>query len=196
MLAKRVKDRPEALELIARIQNAQDHLHSLYEEVRTYAAPLNHLERQAQSLDELLRQTWEDLAAERQGRSTLLLQERGPTDLTCAVDPRRLGQVYRNVLENALNACPGPVEIRARWAETTLDGRPAVQLALRDNGPGLTTEARARIFEPFFTTKTQGTGLGMAIARRLVDAHGGTIAVGLPDGPGAEIIITLPRSTP
>jgi signal transduction histidine kinase len=54
-------------------------------------------------------------------------------------------------------------------------------------------EQARRIFEPFYTTKTKGTGLGMAIAQRIVKAHGGEIAVGSSAGRGAEIIITLPR---
>ncbi len=77
--------------------------------------------------------------------------------------------------------------------EADLGGRPALRVAVRDNGPGLTEEQRRRIFEPFYTTKAHGTGLGMAIARRIIEAHGGTIAVG-GAGPGAEFVITLPRS--
>jgi signal transduction histidine kinase len=57
----------------------------------------------------------------------------------------------------------------------------------------LTAEQRARIFEPFFTTKTRGTGLGMAIARRLVEAHGGQLELGPARERGAEIVMTLPR---
>jgi hypothetical protein len=64
---------------------------------------------------------------------------------------------------------------------------------VRDNGPGLTAEQRQRIFEPFFTTKTKGTGLGMAIAQRILEAHGSRIAIGPPPGPGAEIQLLLPR---
>jgi len=60
----------------------------------------------------------------------------------------------------------------------------------------LSPEQRTRIFEPFFTTKTKGTGLGMAIAKRILEAHGGRIAVGGDSAPGAEIILTLPREGP
>jgi len=87
------------------------------------------------------------------------------------------------------------VVIEARWSAAVLNGRPAWRLAMRDNGPGLTPEQRQRIFEPFYTTKVQGTGLGMAIAHRIVEAHGGQLAVG-DDGPGAEIILTLPGGPP
>jgi signal transduction histidine kinase len=63
----------------------------------------------------------------------------------------------------------------------------------RDNGPGLTADQRERIFEPFYTTKTKGTGLGMAIAKRIVQSHGGRIEAGDAPGRGAQIIVTLPR---
>jgi two-component system, LuxR family, sensor kinase FixL len=68
-------------------------------------------------------------------------------------------------------------------------------VSVHDNGPGLSPEQRQKIFEPFFTTKTKGTGLGMAIVKRIMEAHGGKIAVGTGDGPGAEIVLTLPRET-
>jgi PAS domain S-box-containing protein len=75
-------------------------------------------------------------------------------------------------------------------------GAPALRVAVRDNGPGLGPEQRQNLFEAFYTTKTNGTGLGMAIAKRIVDAHGGAIGVGERTRPGAEIVITLPRSSP
>jgi two-component system, LuxR family, sensor kinase FixL len=194
MLAWEVEDRPEALDLIARIQKAQDHLKHLYEEVRGYAAPLK-LEREDWDLSSVWRQAWENLALQRQGRDALLREEGGGVDRHCAVDQFRLEQVFRNILENSLAACPGPVRIEVRCTDAEIGGRPAVRVAVRDNGPGLNAEQRRRIFDPFFTTKTKGTGLGMAIAKRLVEAHGGQIAAGDSTG-GAEILIVLPREHP
>jgi PAS domain S-box-containing protein len=192
MIALEVQDRPEALDLLARVQTAQNHLQQLYEEVRNYAAPLK-LEREPWPVDSVWRQAWENLALRREGRDATLREETAGIDLLCAIDPFRLGQVFRNILENALAACPDPLEVTVRASETTLEGQPAVRLAVRDNGPGLNPEQRRRIFDPFFTTRTKGTGLGMAIAKRIVEAHGGQIAVGPCQGRGAEIIITLPR---
>ncbi len=195
MLTWEVQDRPEAQDLIARIQKAQDHLQQLYEEVRGYAAPLR-LEREVTSVAQVWRQAWENLALRRQGREAALSEDLGSVDLNCAIDPFRLEQVFRNIFDNALAACPTPVRIDIRVTETVLDGRPAVCVSVHDNGPGLSPEQRQRIFEPFFTTKTKGTGLGMAIAKRMIEAHGGRIAVGSGDGRGAEIVITLPRDHP
>ncbi len=192
MLGMEIQDRPAALDLVARIQKAQDHLHLLYEEVRDYAAPIR-LRCDDHDLRAILDDTWEHLAAQRAGRDAHLEFPDGNGSLSCRVDRFALEQVFRNVLENSLSACEDPVRIAARFRTVRLEDRPAVEVSLDDNGPGLAAEARHRIFEPFFTTKTRGTGLGMAIARRIVEAHGGRIAVGDHNGPGAEILITLPR---
>jgi signal transduction histidine kinase len=195
MLALEVQDRPEALDLIGRIQKAQDHLRQLYEEVRGYAAPLR-LERDDWDVGAIWRQAWANLALQRQGRDAELREDTAGVDLRCPVDHFRLEQVFRNLFDNSLAACRGPVRLTVACADAELGGRPALRIAVRDNGPGLTPEQRQRIFDPFFTTKTKGTGLGMAIAKRIVDAHGGQIRVGNDAAPGAEILLTLPRDVP
>jgi signal transduction histidine kinase len=179
------------LDLVRRIQEAQDHLHQLYEEVRGYAAPIR-LRCEPHDLLRLLETTWEHLSFPRQGRSASLQITACGGAATSTVDRFSIEQVFRNILENSLSACRDPVAITARFGTTELDGRPAVSIALADNGPGLTPEAQARIFEPFYTTKTRGTGLGMAITRRLVEAHGGRIRTGKASQ-GAEIVIELLR---
>jgi signal transduction histidine kinase len=195
MLALEVQDRPDALDLIQRIQKAQDHLRQLYEEVRGYAAPLR-LEREVWDVSGVWRQAWTNLSVQRQGRDAELREETAGVDLLCPVDHFRLEQVFRNMFENSLAACRGPVRLTIACADAELDGRPALRVSARDNGPGLTPEQRQRIFDPFYTTKTKGTGLGMAIAKRIIDAHGGQITAGNGAGPGAEIHITLPRDVP
>jgi two-component system, LuxR family, sensor kinase FixL len=192
MLAMEVEDRPEALNLIGRIQKAQNHLQQLYGEVRNYAAPLK-LDRQMQSVRSIWRQAWANLIDHRQGRTALLREECEGVDLHCLVDAFRLEQVFRNILENALAACSDPVEITVFCSTAQMGGQHALRIAVCDNGPGLSAEQQRRIFEPFFTTKTKGTGLGMAIAQRIVEAHGGQIAAGAPAVPGAEIQLLLPR---
>jgi len=193
LLAKRLRDRPDLLDLINRIQRAQDQLHALYEEVRTYAAPLHRLERQPINLKALVQQAWDDLAELHRHRQSQLIQRDDGGKLECLGEPRRLEQVFRNIFENSLAACSDPVIVHVDWSRIEHDGTPALRAVVRDNGPGLTPEARCRVFEPFYTTKTHGTGLGMAIARRLVEAHGGQLEVGNAAGLGAEFILTLPR---
>ena len=191
LLTRQLGDRPEALDLVAGIQQAQDDLHRLYEEVRGYAAPIV-LDRRSCRISDLLREAWECLVPSRTGRDALL-QARGDPDLACSGDGFRLIQVFRNILDNALSAAHDPVVIDVEWTEANGAVQPSVGIVIRDNGPGLTPEQRCNLFEPFYTTKTQGTGLGMAIAKRIIDAHGGVIAAGTDDGRGATILITLPR---
>ena len=194
MLEMEVGDKPEAMDLVKRVRRAQEQLHNLLEEVRNYAAPLN-LERQSCSLRDVWREAWEQTSLSRKGREAELIEEI-PKEAKCNVDRFRLSQVFRNIFENSLAACRGPARIRITCTESVgndSDGaRAGVRILIQDNGPGLTPEQRRRIFEPFFTTKPRGTGLGMAIAQRIVESHGGLITVEDVDA-GAALLLVLPR---
>jgi signal transduction histidine kinase len=193
MLGLNLQGQQDSLDLIARVQKAQKKLQELFEEVRNYAAPIK-LQRADHDLRDVLEETWENLVWTRQGRTVSFnLPVAGPTP-RCSVDASRLEQVFRNIFENALGACADPVRIEISWNPTTLDGRPSWQLSIADNGPGLTPEQRQKIFEPFFTTKPTGTGLGMAISKRIIDEHDGLIAVSESRAEGTEILITLPAT--
>ena len=191
MLEMEVGDRPEALDLVRRVRRAQEQLHHLLEEVRNYAAPL-HLERIGCSLRDVWQDAWEQTSPHRQGRDVALL-ESTQGDFRCQIDRFRMGQVFRNIFENSLAACEDPVRIEINCSVANGDGHAGARILVRDNGPGMTREQRQRIFEPFFTTKTKGTGLGMAIAQRIVETHGGMISVE-ENGPGATILIVLPQA--
>lgn len=195
LLELEVADRHEALDLVQRIQKAQDQLHRLFEELRSYVAPFE-LDRSSCHISEIWREAWDLLQNQRRGR-TVSLREHGVDDVPiCRIDRFRLVQVFRNILENALAACKDPVVINVTCENAQLRDRPAIRVSVKDNGMGMSSEQRKRIFEPFFTTKLQGTGLGMAIAARIVDAHGGMLGVGdiepNDECPGAEIVLTLP----
>ncbi len=111
--------------------------------------------------------------------------------------PRRLQQVFLNLFLNArdaLRAVEGTdkwVRVAARRAD---DGSGAVEITVRDNGPGVPEHALARIFQPFYTTKKpgEGTGLGLAVSKSIVQDHGGTLVVRNVPGSGAEFVLRLP----
>lgn len=200
LLAMEVETSPAALDLVARIQKAQDHLLHLFEEVRGYAAPIQ-LERQVCNVQTLWRDTWAHLELARKAKTIRLVESLATAELTLFADRHALEQVFRNIFENAIHACPDPGEITIRTGLAPFRAGTALSISIRDNGGGLSAEQRAKIFEPFYTTKRQGTGLGMAIVRRIVEAHGGEIRVG--DKPassmpayGAEIILLLPQGPP
>jgi hypothetical protein len=191
MLELEIEDNPAAIELVRRIQNAQDHLHRLFDEVRGYAAPIK-LDLFRCRLSETWREAWEILARQRAERSARLTERIAAGDIHLNVDRFRMVQVFRNLLENSLAACGDAVEIDIEVEEAWLGARRALRVIVRDNGPGIPAEVRDRIFQPFFTTKTKGTGLGMSIAQRIVEAHGGAITL-LEQMSGTALAITLPR---
>lgn len=116
-----------------------------------------------------------------------------PADLPLlSVDPVLLEQVFVNLLENARKYTPArsPIDITAR----ATNGAMIIEMA--DRGPGLPTGSESRIFEKFFRAKgtdRPGAGLGLAICRGIVEAHGGTIVAENRDGGGAAFRITVPR---
>jgi PAS domain S-box-containing protein len=194
MLSRRLADNPDALRLIGMARNAHDDIQRVHEEIREYAAPIM-LRRSLQPVDRIWREAWEDLAEARQGRTAELLETLSVPESSAVVDEFRLKQVFRNIMENSLHACPDPVVIRIECNGADLDGRDALCIAICDNGPGLQPEQRDRAFEPFYTTKTKGTGLGMTITKRVVEGHGGQVSLGESEGPGLEVILVLPRFT-
>jgi len=103
------------------------------------------------------------------------------------LDAPKLERVLGNLLDNAAQAAPG----KAVVARVHGDDRRLV-FEVRDRGPGVVPEERARIFEPFHTTRTRGTGLGLAVTKRIVEQHGGTIEVLDAPGGGACFRVTLP----
>lgn len=106
-----------------------------------------------------------------------------------AVDERLLGQAIERLIVNAQEAMPsgGVLTISTQWDEHR------VLVSIHDTGDGIPDGTLESIFEPFFTSKMRGLGLGLAISRTLVQAHGGSLSVASPQGNGTEFVIALPR---
>jgi signal transduction histidine kinase len=109
------------------------------------------------------------------------------------VDERGLQRVLVNLVVNAAEAAPPETTIRL---DARRDAEANITVAVRDEGPGLPDEVLDRIFDPFFTTKPQGTGLGLTIAHRLIEAYGGELRAGNRPSGGAEFVMVLPVGTP
>ena len=192
MLEIEVEGNSEALNDVASVLKATRSLNDLLEEVRSFAAPIK-LDVSTCCVASIWRRVWSALEPSWHGREIVFHEELGGVDTACAVDSFRLEQVFRNVFENSLAACADPVRIEVHCVNSRNGTAAALQVRIRDNGPGLTQEQRERVFDAFFTTKTKGTGLGMSIVKRLVEAHEGQIVVGDKAAAGAEFVITLPR---
>ena len=180
---------PRDKTLVARLQASHARLEKVFEDLKDFAAPI-HLDRVHQDLAASWRRAWTSLGAESRGAK---LRERLETeDLACPVDALRMEQVFRNLFENCLAACPDPAKVEILGKRVEEAGRSWLQIAVRDNGPGLDPRHIPKLFDPFFTTRNRGTGLGLAVVRRILDAHGGRVLVGDLTRPGAEFVLMLP----
>lgn len=113
-------------------------------------------------------------------------------------DADKLRRVVINLVGNAIDALEqagtpsASIEV---MAGDNLAGS-EVWLRVRDNGPGIPDETRAKIFDPFYTTKSQGTGLGLALSRKVVEAHGGAMEVTSSPETGTEFVLVFPKEQP
>jgi len=111
-----------------------------------------------------------------------------------SVDRSLIGRALTNMIENALHAMPGGGSLTIVGGMSPEGG--SVRVSIRDSGVGMDRGALERIFEPYFSTKAVGTGLGLTIAKRNVELHGGRIEVDSAPGRGTTVTVTLPVPPP
>jgi two-component system NtrC family sensor kinase len=151
-------------------------------------------ERTRVSINEVVTSVIDLFAYDARLNNVLILPSLAPDLPAVMGDKHALQQVLVNLVQNALHALRGRtgggrIEIR-----TSVDRGMAVA-SVRDDGPGISPENRAKIFEAFFTTKgpDEGTGLGLAISRGIAREHGGDLALEMPhEGPGAQFVMRVP----
>ena len=202
MLAEDVSDRPEQAELCAKISRSVTGLDAVVRDVLNFARDLK-IRPQCVSPQELFARALDACAP--------LLRE--GIEVTCDSNPiagfeadaNLMTQALANVVRNAAEAmieARSPVRLLRLTAVRRQICCPSgrhelrVVLAVRDSGPGIPPQVRERIFNPFFTTRATGTGLGLAIVHRIVDAHGGHIAIENPAEGGALFEVCLPLQPP
>ena len=120
-------------------------------------------------------------------------------DASFFADPQQLKQVLINLITNAAESIEseGAITVRTRRDYAPLNGRPAdaIFIEVEDTGTGIPPEVQERLFDPFFSTKEEGTGLGLPIARKIIDAHGGTLEfkTALDEGTTFRIVLPVAR---
>lgn len=168
-----------------------DRLDSLITSLLTFARPAQ-LRLQRVALDAVVERAL-GLAEPELRRRGVKVHREGAAGPELDADPDLLAQVVLGLLKNAAEALEQGGNIALRVAAT----QDQIQLEVADSGPGLSPEQLQRIFEPFFTTKPRGTGLGLAMALRIIQTHLGVLAVvpgrgSGPQGTGACFAIRLP----
>jgi hypothetical protein len=146
------------------------------------------LRRQRVALWSLVQSVLEMTAEEREKAGVELVTQVGPELPEVDLDPNQFRQVLFNLLRNAIEAMPGGGTLTVAVARTER----GVELSIQDTGAGIEAQSLDRIFDNFFTTKPTGTGLGLALARKILDAHGAQIEAHSSAGQGATFLIILP----
>ena len=170
-----------------------DRLDTIIGRLLYFSRPI-HLQLQPTSLTELCSfttQTW----ASRKNAGGVNISCQDDSEVIVSCDRSRMLQVLDNLLENAVHSAAGDTDSTGKVQVSTGQRDGFAVIEVRDNGPGLTDEARNHALDPFFTTKDTGTGLGLSISFEIVQAHGGELQlVNHPRG-GAVATVRLPLST-
>ncbi len=175
----RERDRAKAVRVVTEAQRLERLTNDLLEFVRT-----GKIARRPASPGDVLRTAARGLG---DGGQAIEIVDTG-APARWSIDPERLEQVLTNLLENAVQAGPA-----GRVTATIAVEGGRLTYRVRDHGPGLPAGAPDAIFEPFHTTRVRGIGLGLAVARRLVELHGGTLTAATHPGGGAEFTVAIPE---
>ena len=185
----------EDRQLLGVVVRESDRLDEIISEFLDYASD-RPLEMGLFDMAELLRETV--LLLEARGERNVEIEAEGPRPFPCRGAPDKLRQVFLNLGLNALEACAANVRIghvSFRWRPGRGAGEEAkegVIVEAVDDGAGIAREDLGRIFDPFFTTKPRGVGMGLAIARKIVEGHGGQITAESEPGKGSTLRVWLP----
>jgi len=146
------------------------------------------LDRRPLDVHEVLHEIAGLLASDAE-KKTIAVRVDAEKGLIASLDRDPICRALLNLARNAIQAVPegGHVTLVARAAQQS------VEVRIVDDGPGIAKESREDVFRPFFTTKQKGTGLGLALVKKTVDAHGGTIAIEETPGGGATFVLSFAR---
>ena len=202
-----IDDKKRVQDYLGKILSSSNHLLSLINDIldmsRIESGKI-HLEETEVSLSEVLHDLKTIISGQIHAKQLeLYMDVMDVTNEDVYCDKTRLNQVLLNLLSNAVKFTPagGTVSVRIRQCHGTQKGSELYEIRVKDNGIGMSQEFVQKIFSPFerertsTVSRTQGTGLGMAITKNIVDMMGGTIEVQTEQGKGTEFIVRLPFRT-
>jgi len=174
----------EALEMLNVIEQETLFANSMINDLLDFAAK-RPLEKKKQNLNNIM----ENVLTKSNISENIDVKKSLAEESIAAVDEKQLERVFLNLIKNALQAMPDGGKL-AIIANEMKDG---VEISITDTGVGIPEENMSKIFQPLFTTKSKGIGMGLAICKRIVEQHGGTIAVKSIVGQGSTFIVKLPK---
>ena len=202
-----IDDKKRVQDYLGKILSSSNHLLSLINDIldmsRIESGKI-HLEETEVSLSEVLHDLKTIISGQIHAKQLeLYMDAMDVTNEDVYCDKTRLNQVLLNLLSNAVKFTPagGTVSVRIRQCHGTQKGSELYEIRVKDNGISMSQEFVQKIFSPFerertsTVSRTQGTGLGMAITKNIVDMMGGTIEVQTEQGKGTEFIVRLPFRT-
>jgi len=193
MLARDLKDDPDKLELVSRIQDGVKSLNKITTDVLTFNKAVT-VRLTKISIKDVIVSTLELIRADlgQSGRAYQIHEDYPGSSLAVDVDIQLMQRVLINLFRNALQAVPldKTAELSVRLRFNLLENRYTIEI--KDNGCGISEEQQSKLFTPFFTTKAEGTGLGLAMVKRMIEAHKGRIELSSAEGEGALFRLILP----
>ena len=188
LLRFRVKDDPIVEKNVGRILREVERLNSMVTALLEYGRP-NAIRLESGDPDAV----WDEVLETQRGllerRALLLHRTRIVPPVQCAIDSAQLAQVFLNLLVNATDAAPEGTDLTLH---TAVLPNGAWRCRLHNGGPAIPADALPRVFEIFFSSKPGGTGIGLALCQRIIEEHGGTIALeSLPES-GTTVTLVLP----
>jgi len=180
----------EVMQDLKAIESACRELSRMFDEIREFAAePPLHFSQH--SICDSLERSWQHVADSRDDFvAQLNLHCNVEVDL-CSFDAEKIEQVFRNVVENAIDACDGPLVMNVNVSRELDGGCCFFVVSFRDNGNGFSDNARQSALTPFFTTKKHGCGLGLCICQKILAAHNDWLKI-LHSPVGALISVAIP----
>jgi two-component system sensor histidine kinase PilS (NtrC family) len=174
------------------ILRAKDQMESLVKNFLLMARS-NQGKRTETDVSRLVEEVMESLAYGTEWNSRVEVHKSLGEELYVVGDPAEIRQILWNLMINAMQAMPEGGTLGVTVSPDTLDDRmPAVRIEISDTGCGIEAGQLEKIWEPFYTTKERGSGLGLAIVRRIVETHGGAVAVVSDARQGTRFSIRLP----
>ncbi|TNE90223.1 MAG: hypothetical protein EP330_09200 [Deltaproteobacteria bacterium] len=182
----------EAQEMLQVVVDEADRLNIVVSQFLDYARPLElHLEQD--HVNALVTHIHALLRAQGIPEGVSVEEDLAPDLPPLPIDRARLSQVLLNLVRNAIQAMPSGGVLELKTARRlNRGGMPCLEIAVNDTGEGIDSEDLAKLFIPFFTTKSDGTGLGLPICQRIVQAHGGELDVLSVVGRGSSFLVRLP----